>query len=104
VAPYGADPLLAGFGRVATAAAVFTMVYIYFIKPLLHLRKPYRLVSNRKVADRMWELVLEPEHGPPMPYAAGQFAWVNLGHSPFSLTLHPLPSSSGPFGQPPIAF
>lgn len=103
VGTYSADPLLAGFWKVATAAAVFTMVYIYFIKPLLHLRKPYRLVSNRKVADRMWELVLEPEHGPPMPYAAGQFAWVNLGHSPFSLTEHPFSISSAPVEQPRIA-
>src|SRR5262249_2989672 len=54
VGTYSADPLLAGFWTLATAAAVLTMAYIYFIKPLLHLRRPYRLVSNRKVADPMW--------------------------------------------------
>jgi predicted ferric reductase len=104
VGTYSADPVLAGFWYLATAAAVLTMVYVYIAKPLLHLRRPYRLVSNRKVADGMWELALEPEGGPPLPYAAGQFAWVNFGHSPFSLTEHPLSMSSAPVEQPRIAF
>jgi predicted ferric reductase len=104
VGTYSADFLLAGFWKLATAAAILTMVYSYAIKPLLHLRRPYRLVSNRKVADGMWELVLEPERGPPLPYAAGQFAWINLGHSPFSLTEHPFSISSAPVQQPRIAF
>lgn len=104
VGTYSADPVLAGFWYLATAAAILTMAYIYIAKPLLHLRRPYRLVSNRKVADRMWELVLEPEGGPPLPYGAGQFAWINLGHSPFSLTEHPFSISSAPVDQPRIAF
>jgi predicted ferric reductase len=104
VGTYSADPLLAGFWKLATAAAILTMVYIHVIKPFLHLRRPYRLVSNRKVADRMWELAVEPEGGPRLHYAAGQFAWINLGHSPFSLTEHPFSISSAPIEQPRIAF
>lgn len=104
VGTYSADPVLAGFWQLATAAAILTMVYIYLIKPLLHVRRPYRLVSNRKVADGMWEVALEPEGGRPLPYAAGQFAWINLGHSPFSLTEHPFSISSAPIQQPRIAF
>jgi len=104
VGTYSADPLLAGFWKVATAAAVLTMVWVYFIKPLLQRRRPYRVVSNLRVADRMWEVMLEPEQGPAMSYAAGQFAWINLGHSAFSLTEHPISISSAPVQQPRIAF
>jgi len=64
----------------------------------------YRLLSNRKVADRTWELTLAPERGQPLAFAAGQFAWLNLGHSPFSLTEHPFSISSTPADGPRISF
>ena len=101
---YSSDPWLAGFWIVATAVAVLTMIHIYLVKPLLKRRAPYRVLSNRKAADRMWELTLEPQAGPAMAYAAGQFAWVNFGHSPFSLTEHPFSISSAPGTRPRIAF
>jgi predicted ferric reductase len=103
VGTYSADPVLAGFWWLATALAILTMVHVYIAKPLLQLRRPFRLAANRKVADSMWELVLEPEGGRPLPYAAGQFAWINLGHSPFSLTEHPFSFSSAPFDQRRLA-
>jgi predicted ferric reductase len=104
VGTYSADPVLAGFWYLATAAAILTMADVYVAKPLLQLRRPWRLAANRKVADGMWELTLEPDGGPPLPYAAGQFAWINLGHSPFSLTEHPFSFSSAPADQPRLAF
>jgi predicted ferric reductase len=104
VGTYSSDPLLASFWRLATAAAVLTMVYVYIAKPLLHLRRPFRLAANHKVADKMWELTLEPVGGRSLAYAAGQFAWVNFGHSPFALTEHPLSMSSAPVDEPRIAF
>jgi predicted ferric reductase len=105
VGTYSSGPVLAGFWYLATAAAVLTMAWIYLVKPLLQMRRPYRLAANRRVADGMWELELEPEGGrPPLRYAAGQFAWVNFGHSPFSLTEHPFSMSSAPAQHPRIGF
>jgi predicted ferric reductase len=104
VGTYSADPVLAGFWYLATAAAILTVVHVYIAKPLLQLRRPWTVVSKRKVSDGMWELALEPEGGPPLRYAAGQFAWVNFGHSPFSLTEHPFSISSAPVDQPRLAF
>ncbi|MDP2409631.1 MAG: ferredoxin reductase family protein [Pseudolabrys sp.] len=104
VGTYSADPWLAGFWIVATAVAVAAMLHIYLLKPLLKRSAPYRVVSNRKVADRMWEVAVEPDGGPAMAYAAGQFVWLNLGHSAFSLTEHPFSISSAPAERPRIAF
>jgi NAD(P)H-flavin reductase len=52
----------------------------------------------------MWEITVEPERGPAMRFAPGQFVWLNLGHSPFSLTEHPFSISSAPVERPRIAF
>jgi predicted ferric reductase len=95
---------LAVFWMLATILALSAVLHTYVLKPILQLRAPYRVVSNRKVADRMWEIVIEPEHGAAMEFAPGQFVWLNLGHSPFNHTEHPFSISSAPAERPRIAF
>lgn len=104
VGSYSADPWLAGFWLAATLAALLAMLHVYLVKPLLQLRAPYRVVENRRVAERMWEVAIAPERGAAIDFAAGQFVWLNLGHSPFSLTEHPFSISSAPAVRPRIAF
>jgi predicted ferric reductase len=104
VGTYSSDPLLAGVWIALTALALVSLAFVYIVKPVLQMRARYRVVSNRKVADRMWEVAVEPEHGRAMDFDAGQFAWLNLGHSPFSLTEHPFSVSSAPQQRPRIAF
>lgn len=101
---YSADPWLAAFWILLTAVALLAMLNVYVIKPVLQLQAPYRVVSNRRVAHRMWELAIEPEQGPAINFTAGQFVWLNLGHSPFSLTEHPFSISSAPTERPRITF
>lgn len=92
------------FWILATILALSAVLHTYVLKPFLQLRAPYRVVSNRKVADRMWEIVIEPENGAAMEFAPGQFVWLNLGHSPFSHVEHPFSVSSAPSERPRIAF
>lgn len=95
---------LAAFWALAAILALSAVLHTYVLKPFLQLRAPYRVVSNRKVADRMWEIVIEPEDGAAMEFAPGQFAWLNLGHSTFSHNEHPFSISSAPTERPRIAF
>lgn len=104
VGTHSANRWLAAFWIAATLLAVLAMLHVYVLKPLLQLRKPYRAVTNRKLADRMWEITVQPERGAAMRFAPGQFVWLNLGHSPFSLTEHPFSISSAPVKRPQIAF
>jgi predicted ferric reductase len=101
---YSVDRWLAGFWIMATILALLALFQVYGLKPLLQLREPYRVVSNRKVAHRMWEITVEPARGEAMRFAPGQFVWLNLGHSTFSLTEHPFSISSAPSDRPRIAF
>lgn len=104
VGTYSADAWLAGFWIVATAIAVASLLHVYAVKPLLKMRAPYSVVGNRKVADRTWEVTVAPDGGEAVDFAAGQFAWLNLGHSPFSLTEHPFSISSAPSARPRVSF
>jgi predicted ferric reductase len=104
VGTYAADPWLRAFWIAMTAVAVLSLLYVYVLKPLLQLQAPYRVAANRRVADRMWEVTVEPERGRAIDFAPGQFVWLNLGHSPFSVTEHPFSISSAPADRPRIAF
>lgn len=104
VGTYAADPVLAGFWLVLTGIALASLVEVYLLKPMRQRRAPWRLTVNEPVADRMWRVAIEPERGRAPDFAAGQFAWVNLGHSPFSLTEHPFSISSSPEDRPRIEF
>lgn len=95
---------LAAFWMLATILALSAMLHTYVLKPFLQLSAPYRVVSNRKVGDRMWEIAIEPERGAAIEFAPGQFVWLNLGHSPFGHTEHPFSISSAPAERPRIAF
>jgi predicted ferric reductase len=104
VGSFSDAPWLAGFWIVLTAVALGSLAHVYALKPWLQSRAPFRVTANEPVADRMWQLTLEPVSGPAPDFAAGQFAWVNLGHSPWSLTEHPFSISSAPHERPRIAF
>jgi predicted ferric reductase len=104
VGSYSADARLAGFWLILTGLALLSLAYVYVMKPLMQLRSPYRVVANEKVAERMWQISVEPRSGPAIEFVAGQFVWLNLGHSPFSLTEHPFSISSAPAERPQIGF
>lgn len=104
VGTYSADRWLAAFWILATVAAIGFMLHVYVVRPLVQLRSPFRVVSNRRIADGIWEVAIEPERGPAPPFAAGQFVWLNLGHSAFSLTEHPFSISSAPQALPRMEF
>lgn len=93
---YSADPVLAWFWIGLTAAAALTLVQVYVLKPLLLLRRPWTVREVRKIGDRTWEVTLDPRGHGGMEYEAGQFAWVKVGRSPFSLYENPFSISSAP--------
>lgn len=99
-----ADPWLAGFWVVATGAAIASLIQVYLVRPLMRLRAPFRVVSNRPIGEGIWEVAIAPERGSAPPFFAGQFVWLNLGHSAFSLTEHPFSISSAPQALPRMEF
>ncbi|NGX15134.1 ferric reductase-like transmembrane domain-containing protein [Wenzhouxiangella sp. XN24] len=101
---HSGQPALAAYWWLLTTVALLTLLFVYVVKPILQHARPYRVVSNRQVAARTWEVQIEAEHAHQTPFLAGQFAWLNLGHPPFSLVEHPFSISTAPADLPRIGF
>ena len=79
-------------------------MWTYLAAPLGEAGRPYEVTSLEKVALKTWEVILRPKKGEALEFEAGQFAWLNIGHSPFSLYENPFSISSAPAERPSIRF
>lgn len=101
---YSSDSLLAGFWVFMLAAAVASIGWTYIVAPLREAGLPYEVTSVKKIALRTWELCIRPKRGEALDFDAGQFAWLNVGHSPYSVHENPFSISSAPAERPLIRF
>ncbi|TMV09794.1 hypothetical protein FGK63_01620 [Ruegeria sediminis] len=101
---YSSDPVLAGFWLGLGGIAVLSLLRVYLLSPLARLRRPWRITRVAKVAERTWEMVLAPDGHDGMRYEAGQFAWLHVGRSPFSVNDNPFSIASAPAEGPEIRF
>ncbi len=88
-----------------TLVFLVTIVWVRLVKPWRQLRKPYRVVEVRSERSKTWTLALEPDgHDGLRHFQPGQFAWLTLRNSPFSLREHPFTIASSPEMLPRIEF
>ncbi|MDX5401798.1 MAG: ferric reductase-like transmembrane domain-containing protein [Rhodobacterales bacterium] len=83
------------WGAGAVALAVISVLYGWrWLR--LH-RQPWRLRGIAKLADRIWELDLEPAPGTARrAYRAGEFVWITVGSRRFPLFDHPFSIADSP--------
>jgi predicted ferric reductase len=93
---YSAMPALAAYWVVLVGLALFTLLTVYLLRPLRLARRPWRIAAVAPAAERTWEVVLEPDGHDGLAYRAGQFAWVRLDRSAFSMREHPFSIASAP--------
>ena len=101
---YSQEPLAAGLWIALAAVAAFSLVYVYVLKPLMRARRRWRVKAVEPLAVRTWELTLTPDGHAGLDYRAGQFVWLNVGHSPFSIAENPFSISSCPSDGPDLRF
>jgi predicted ferric reductase len=77
-----------------TAAAVAMLAYSRLIKPWLSRKRPYRVTAVDQEGTGVWTLTLEADGHNGIAFKPGQFAWLTLGPSPFSLKQHPFTFAS----------
>ena len=101
---YAADPALAIVWIGLFATAMLSLVWVYAVEPVLQALRPWSVSSVRRIADRVWELEIEPRGHRGIDYKAGQFVWLNVGHSCFSHFENPFSISSAPASGPGLQF
>ncbi|MGI9450265.1 MAG: ferredoxin reductase family protein [Geminicoccaceae bacterium] len=104
VGRYSQDPALAYLWTGLFLMAVFSLAYVYVIKPIWQTWRPWTVQSVRSLGLRTWEVTLEPEGHRGLTYDAGQFVWLNVDSSPFSLFENPFSISSAPASGPCLQF
>ena len=101
---YSANPELAWFWVAMTALAVGSLFYVYLVAPLLDRKRAWRVVSITRLSPKQWEVTVAPDRHAGLTYKAGQFVWLNIGHSAFSLHENPFSISSAPSNGPNVSF
>jgi predicted ferric reductase len=73
---------------------MYLVVHTRVVRPALMKRRPYRVSEVRRELPDTFTLVVEPEGHVGMNFRAGQYAWMTVGPSPYSLQQHPFSFSS----------
>jgi predicted ferric reductase len=71
------------------AAAMYLVVHTRVVRPRRARKRPYRISAVEPQPGDVTVLTLEPDGHAGMDYDAGQFAWITIGPSPYSLQQHP---------------
>ena len=101
---YSADPLLANTWIAMFALSMTTLAYVYIVRPLGQMRWPWRVSQVRPLGLKTWSLAIEPLEHNGIAYNAGQFVWLNVGNSVFSLRENPFSIASAPSSGPQLEF
>lgn len=77
-----------------TGAVVGLFGYRRLYRPWRLGRTPWEIVEVRPERGRCWTLRLEPRGHAGLAFEPGQFCWLTVGRTPFSLEQHPFSLSS----------
>lgn len=101
---YSSDPRMIWMWGVMTALAAFSLIAVYGLKPSYQLVYPWRVSEIARLAPHQWGLTIMPDGHAGLPYKAGQFVWLNIGRTPFSLHENPFSISSAPSSGADMSF
>ncbi len=87
-------PWKRGLWLLLVAAWMAIVLFVRVIRPWRLSQRPWRVSEVRPEQGRVFTLVLEPAAGQRLRFAPGQFAWLTLRHSPWSMREHPFSIAS----------
>lgn len=69
--------------------SLWLIIYVRLVKPLLMTRKPYVIEEIVPERGNVWTLALRPIGHDGFRFQPGQFSWLELNITPFSMREHP---------------
>lgn len=79
-----------------SGSAMSLIVHSRVVRPWLMRHRPYRIVELRPQRNDSWTMIIEPEGHEGLRFRAGQFLWITVGDSPYSMQQHPFSIASSP--------
>ncbi|MFN3580520.1 MAG: ferric reductase-like transmembrane domain-containing protein [Pseudomonas sp.] len=79
---------------VAVGAALLLLIESRLLRPWRLKRKPWTVLESEGIEGDATRLVLEADGHKGIYFAPGQYAWITLGNTPFSLQQHPFSMNS----------
>lgn len=80
------------------------VVYVRILRPWRLHRRPFRVGEVRPELGDCWTVPVEPEGHRGFGFEPGQFAWLTVGRSPFSMHEHPFSIASRPHPEGKMEF
>lgn len=77
-----------------SVAAIGLLVHNRVWRPYQMKKKPWKIASITEEVDETWTLEFEPAGHDGLSFKAGQFVWITIGDTPFSIQQHPFTISS----------
>lgn len=74
--------------------ALYLVIHTRIVRPWKNRGKPYQVTEVKNEFGNSWSLTVKPEGRHRLNFLPGQFAWLTLGSSPFSLQQHPFSIAS----------
>ncbi len=75
-------------------ACMYLVIHIRIVRPLKNRKRPYRIARVIPEPGDSCTLELEATAGERMKYIPGQYCWITINDTPFSLQQHPFSFSS----------
>ncbi|MEW6594639.1 MAG: ferric reductase-like transmembrane domain-containing protein [Thermodesulfobacteriota bacterium] len=91
---YTESPVKRGLWIAMVIAWLLALVHVRLIKSSLMRKHPYLIERVAPERGRSWTLHLRPVGHGGMNFKPGQFAWLTVGKSPFTIREHPFSFSS----------
>ena len=101
---YGSQTTLSILWISGSVLAILSVFDSHVIRNIFKARKPWSVTSIQQVATKQWLIGVSPKDGKPLAYQAGQFAWLTIGQSAYSMNEHPFSISSAPSSGPDLSF
>lgn len=79
---------------VTSVVLVGFFAYLRLVRPALQSRRPYRVAEIIAERGKTWTLAIQADAHEGMAFRPGQFAWLKLGSTPYTVEEHPFSFSS----------
>jgi predicted ferric reductase len=81
-------------------STLYLLVHVRIVRPWMMRKRPYRVTEVRDERGESSTVVLEPVGHRGFEFRGGQYAWLTLGDTPFTLQQHPFSFSSSEHDAP----